>query len=191
MLTELIVSGALIASGPIPHTGDVYFDMPSITCYHNEQGDGFEDFPAPPGTEITISVSFTNGSVERIDFEVVNAGVYQFYAWANTGECPGTNPCAFAINPFIPPTFGPVDLSALGSTATVTIVHLGDTWAAECRVGVAEVTPDFNRDGLVNSQDFFDFLNAFLAGSPAADFNRDTLVDSADFFAFLNAFFST
>ncbi len=49
---------------------------------------------------------------------------------------------------------------------------------------------DFNCDGLVNSQDFFDFLGAFFAGQPAADFNHDALVNSQDFFDFLAAFFS-
>jgi hypothetical protein len=49
---------------------------------------------------------------------------------------------------------------------------------------------DFNHDGVVNSQDFFDFLNVFFANLPAADFNADATVNSQDFFDFLNAFFS-
>jgi hypothetical protein len=48
---------------------------------------------------------------------------------------------------------------------------------------------DFNADGFVNSQDFFDFLGAFFAGKPAADFNADTFINSQDFFDFLGAFF--
>ncbi len=49
---------------------------------------------------------------------------------------------------------------------------------------------DFNNDGSVNSQDFFDFLTAFFAAAPQADFNADGTVNSQDFFDFLTAFFA-
>jgi hypothetical protein len=54
----------------------------------------------------------------------------------------------------------------------------------------AECEADFNSDGNVNSQDFFDFLAAFFAGDMAADFNQDLTVNSQDFFDFLAAFFA-
>jgi Tol biopolymer transport system component len=51
---------------------------------------------------------------------------------------------------------------------------------------------DFNHDGSLNSQDFFDFLSAFFAvpTPPGADFNHDGAVNSQDFFDFLGAFFA-
>jgi uncharacterized membrane protein len=49
---------------------------------------------------------------------------------------------------------------------------------------------DFNLDGRVNSQDFFDFLVEFLGGGDQGDFNADTLLDSQDFFDFLSVFFA-
>lgn len=46
---------------------------------------------------------------------------------------------------------------------------------------------NFNCDGFVNSQDFYDFLSPFFDGD--ADFNRDGITNSQDFFDFLAAFF--
>ena len=48
---------------------------------------------------------------------------------------------------------------------------------------------DFNADAAVNSQDFFDFLNALFAGNSLADVNRDGFINSQDFFDFLTAFY--
>jgi hypothetical protein len=51
-------------------------------------------------------------------------------------------------------------------------------------------TADFNNDGVVNSQDFFDFLVTFFALDPTADVNPDAVINSQDFFDFLAVFFS-
>jgi hypothetical protein len=49
---------------------------------------------------------------------------------------------------------------------------------------------DFNHDSVLNSQDFFDFLNCFfMPGCANADYNHDMVVNSQDFFDFLNCFF--
>jgi hypothetical protein len=61
-------------------------------------------------------------------------------------------------------------------------LYVDPTLGVPCRA-------DFNRDGGVNSQDFFDFLAPFFANDPAADFNADGAVNSQDFFDFLAAFF--
>jgi hypothetical protein len=59
----------------------------------------------------------------------------------------------------------------------------GRTYAYENEVGC---TADLNGDGLVNTQDFLVFLNAWSAGDDLADWNGDGTVNTQDFLAYLN-----
>ncbi len=56
--------------------------------------------------------------------------------------------------------------------------------------GDAHCAADIDNDGVVGSQDFFDFLTLFFASDPGADFNGSGDVTSQDFFDFLTAFFA-
>jgi hypothetical protein len=70
-----------------------------------------------------------------------------------------------------------------GGHQPATAVGLRSISAATCR-------GDVNNDGVLNSQDFFDFLTAFFSGEKLADFNDDGSINSQDFFDFLASFFS-
>jgi uncharacterized membrane protein len=95
-----------------------------------------------------------------------------------------------------------VDLSNYSLTSALgvsgdgrTVVGWGFALDTFSPVGWKVVLPspcaaDFNGDGTLNSQDFFDYLSAFFAGVPSADFNHDGLTNSQDFFDFLGAFFA-
>ncbi len=48
--------------------------------------------------------------------------------------------------------------------------------------------PDLNRDGILDADDFFLFLDLFAAEDPHADFVEDGKIDSADFFRYTDLF---
>jgi hypothetical protein len=76
-------------------------------------------------------------------------------------------------------------------TSLVTLELLGDGATFISITYTYEPDPcpaDYNDDGVVNSQDFVAFLNAFTTADWSADFNADGVVNSQDFVAFLNAF---
>ncbi len=52
-------------------------------------------------------------------------------------------------------------------------------------LGCKECPGDFNGDGIVDRQDFLDFLSAWWAGNPLADWNNDGTVNTQDFIAYL------
>lgn len=58
----------------------------------------------------------------------------------------------------------------------------------DIRTGPVPCRGDYNMDGVLNSQDFFNFLQAFFG--IGADFNHDGVTNSQDFFDFLGAFFA-
>ncbi len=87
---------------------------------------------------------------------------------------------------------GDCSVSAGGTISPVTVDQRGEDRpkGAACDIGAVEYfcAPDINGDGVVDADDFFEFLSLFAAGDPRADFNADGVIDADDFFAFLSAF---
>ena len=103
------------------------------------------------------------------------------------------------LNTFLP-TLG-IDLTgwellvASGVSADARVIagfgrHNGRTEAWVVNFDPPACPADFDYSGTIDSDDFFDFLQAFLNRAVSADFNRDGTIDSQDFFDFLEAFFS-
>jgi hypothetical protein len=81
-----------------------------------------------------------------------------------------------------PPTTGAITLGLFNPYTPQSIDFNGPV------PSIGTCPADWNHDGTVTSQDFFDFVDAFFAGN--ADFNNNGTTDSQDFFDFLNAFFA-
>lgn len=83
-----------------------------------------------------------------------------------------------------------------GATGSETISFRATSTAGMSNVGTVTLVysvpptcePDWNMDGSLNSQDFFDFLGSLFTGM--ADYNNSGTTDSQDFFDFVSDFFA-
>jgi hypothetical protein len=100
----------------------------------------------------------------------------------NAWHAPGSPP---------PITMELVDWDGCGETAVLVEGNVpcqGGGWdTVQERASLGSRT-DRDRNRLVNSSDFFDFVAAFFAGDGSADHNRDGAVTTLDFFGYLFCF---
>jgi hypothetical protein len=135
------------------------------------------------------------------DFSTTAFGTEPFtYRWEI--EASPMNWVPLSPAPTLLPCGGSATSSDLDAATTITILPCPGVNTYQIRASITNVCgtvlsdpatlticrADYNCDGGVSSQDFFDFLAAFFGGN--ADFNVDGATNSQDFFDFLAAFFS-
>lgn len=80
---------------------------------------------------------------------------------------------------------GPKDV---GNYDCVITNHCGSMVSDAAMLTICDA--DFDCDGVIDSQDFFYFLESFFTEAPRSDFNQDGAINSQDFFDFMTMFFT-
>ncbi len=150
-----------------------------------------------PGARIVLSATYSQTSAAVLDIGVSGAGDSEIGVLLTNQSATRAGTLRItAVNGWVPDRLNSVFLSAasFGGQFSTTVLPKPPAHhqsfvlvnGATLRL-VISPTSDFNRDGNVNSQDYFDFLAAFF--SDGADFNADGVSNSQDYFDFLAVFF--
>ena len=147
--------------------------------------------PPPPPAEPNFIVRFFTGgnTIVRVGLVILFFGLaflvkygveHDMVPVENGGNISGADTGMLTIDPV-----GPADAGGY------VFIALNTCGFATSQAATLTICPgDFNCDGALGSQDFFDFVTAFFNVEPGADFNRDGAVNSQDFFDFVTAFFA-
>ena len=160
--------------------------------------------PAANGNYSFPSYSLNNSSPSAGQVLASGAnGTHPVFAWSDTGV-----PYSYSIHVFRgtepDQDNGFYEVEELGGT-----LFVSDVWfpygiysfyvtadyddgymVSDTTVFVVACPADFNLSGGIETQDIFDFLNAWLAGDPRADFNQVDGLTTQDIFDYLNAWFA-
>jgi hypothetical protein len=140
-------------------------EFPQIVRLMNAAGDRFDLRHIGIGDnshEENITFAASNGAIRAVSHFDLAIGITFDVQWRNLAWV--------NLRVVSSPFGGPGQLTADNITITTTCAA------------------DFSDDGVLNSQDLFDFLTAFFGGEPRADFNADGGINSQGFFDFLGAF---
>jgi hypothetical protein len=162
--------------------GAVNYTTPLL--YH-WNGSVWESVPLPNGHGV-LAFGGTDPARLWVTTTDVESGVYirENGAWTEV-DTPAPPPGGYNSLRAIS-VVGECDAHVAG--ATISVDGFLGTLALRTSGGTLPCAADFNADGAVTSQDFFDFLTAFFAGN--ADINNDAATNSQDFFDFLALFFA-
>ncbi len=168
-------------------------DVPGnlITCVLTASitvGDNCPDPFLPMFTMQPQSVTTTLDSAVYLYSDAFGAEGYGDveFQWKHEGvDIPGAHDTFLEIDPV-----GPDDA---GAYTVVVMNDCGFVSSQSAHVTIEYPPPcpaDYDHDGIINSNDFFDFLGDFFDSRGNADLNLDLQITSQDFFEFLAHFFS-
>lgn len=194
LTARFVVSGKATSNG----NGTWNYEYAVFNLNSNRSGRAFS-VPVPTGVTVT-NIGFhdvayhsgdgTNGvSFDGTDWTTTNSGGQLSWATQTFAQNASANALRwgtlynFRMTASVPPVSGSAILELFKP-------GLGGEPNSASAIGipVPGCPADWNHDGVINSQDFFEFIATFFNDN--ADFNYDGVTTSQDFFDFLAAFFA-
>jgi hypothetical protein len=169
----------LPSEDPFTSLDSIDCTLGQVTLYYQCRPNGTippDPYPPARGVDAFVSIYEITTTAENADYSITCAGHALAALYWTTNGC---NPpvCGDPLDP---------NDDELGFCYYAPWVDDPQLFSYTLQIIVCPA--EWNDDRSVNSQDFFDFLDALFAG--VADFNTDGVTNSQDFFDYLGAFFA-